>query len=747
MHPIDLLRPAPILLALCVPGVAAATDQGDDGEAPAGCPVAYEDDPFPPIRIDSTRSGFNDGGYHEYDLPVPGPIPLAILATDVDSLLIKCGTGCSPVFYGTPVNGDWGIESPSGGQLGSFLKADATQTSNLMNTMRVLYLPPADVAINGSRVIDVIAEASDRDCGVSDEGMDPDVPNARVVFKVHIERKDTGLYEVWVAAEAPQNPDFEPKPCVTDASEPADCDLMLIKQIPPPPTVSTILPAATIVGELRPLGCNPMDIDYILGECGTPPGVQPVIHNPVSRPICDAFTYHWDLNPQPGDTGFGYFLGDDSRTPFFIGVTPGPITVRVTVYDLDGEQASSQGQVVIHKPKIKRLSFDTPWDVAKDVTGSPTEVPYKAPHWEDANDDGDAADPNERRFPVAFKAKDPLKLKKIEVTVPVRPMPGDELLGEIQGVIDVGFQGHTMAYNAAGTSGQWSTDKLKWFGENFKKCRYFDPFTINWKNGVLGNTAKIDVGSTDNKLYVTMAAPGTDPGSKNHTVFELACKSNDGQDGLDALRDNIWAQFVSGPTSSPGPVLRPTPNGFNLSVVQTPLVYWLNPQAQLHEASELLEGGDGSCAAWTKLLRAAFSLQGIPAQIVTVRPKPGHAEVDNRRLYIKNWTVTNPNQWTYYWNNWYDGATAANDNGVTETTGMRGQNNDDPRSVFSNHVILQSGGKIYDPSYGGTPIPGWPDAAQIAWEDRSLFAFCRDITIVNAANVTENTPNKDLDYQ
>lgn len=736
MRSIESLRYTLPLLTIWTALSAPSMAQGDDGDGSDGCALSYEDDAFPPMAIAGTYVGFADAGYHEDELPVPGPIPLGISAQDVDSVLIHCGTVCTPVFYGTPVNGSWSVTSTGGGQPGAFLLADASQAATVTNSMRVLYLPPADLVEGETRDIEITARAVDTECGVVDD------PFPTVKFTVHLECMDEGLYEVSVMASAPTNPSFQPKPCATDAEEPGYCDLSLNMQQLPLPAVTVTVPPAMVVGELRPLGCTPSDSDWILGTCGTPPEVEPPYTTPVTRKLCDGFTYQWTLAPQPGETGFGYFLGTASRTPMFVAITPGTITVKVTATALDGEVATHQAPIVIHQPKVKRVSFDPPYPVAKDVTGG-AYVPYVAPHWEDTNDDGDASDPNERRFPVAFQVNNPLKLKKIEFTVALRPMPGMGLLGGIQGETAKGFQVWSLSYNPNATSGQASSDKISWFGAKFTKCRYFDLFNVDWTLGMIGSTVQRPIGTTDNKLYVTMGAPAMGNGGNSHTTLELACKLNDGQDDKDTLRSNIWSQF-SNVAGAPGLVKRPTPDGFNQQVAQTPLGYWINLNSLSNSVRELIDTADGTCSAWSQLLYCCFTLQNVPAEFVQVTP-PGAALPANKLLYIHSWTVNPVLPASYNSANWNEGSTAAANNGVNEDIGVPGQNNDDPRSVFFNHIFLVSDGSIYDAPYGGTSIPGWPLAAQIAWETRALRAFCSNV-LAPGTNVFSNTAGKDLLY-
>ena len=78
------------------------------------------------------------------------------------------------------------------------------------------------------------------------------------------------------------------------------------------------------------------------------------------------------------------------------------------------------------------------------------------------------------------------------------------------------------------------------------------------------------------------------------------------------------------------------------------------------------------------------------------------------------------NGWEYYW-----GATEE----VKDKPGIPGQNNANPKSTFANHIVVEIGGKIYDPSYGTGPFNNL-----LAWEDASVAGFTMRDEVVADTN-------------
>lgn len=716
MQLIPSLRPRVATLAaalLCASPLlhASGVDDGDGTGETGMCPVAIEDDPFPAITLDRGVAGFTDGGYNRTDLQLPGPVPLGVFATDVDSALVFCDGSCVRVFYGVKENARWTVSAPSGSP-GVFLDVAANEVSTVPDHMRVLFLPPSDLANGQTRICTVRATAYS-ECGPAD-------PDVYVEFEVKVTRLATGLFDVNVTIGQPSTVDLDPKPC--EENPDAFCDLLMSLQLPPPPsvTISSYPSTGMLVSEYRPLNCVPDDFDRLVFECGTPPGTEPVIHNGGQRLLCDDIKYAWSIVGAPGNTGQGHFLSPDSRSPLFYAKKSGLITVRVDI-DAGGELAFHEVTFEIFKPRLKQMAFDTPIKIQRD---SPIQD-YGPPHWKDVNDNGSAFDSGDHRFPVAFSVGQVLKVKDLALTAQVKPMPGLQLMGADHNYTETYFA-NSLQYQAGGT-GNWTCASVTTIGTPHHLAGYF-PFRIEWYSGFAGSSLQESLGTTDNRLYFIFGTPSTNGAGRLHTTFEVACKLNDGAPDPTTCLNRMWTLFQS------RAITKPTPDGFNNAVTQTPLKYWGNPNTVTSNPQTLVVTGDGSCGAWSRFMLACLALQGVASNTVKVTPLGAPA---NSALYVHNWQVGGPPPFL---------ASLYKPFGVNDLAGIVAQNNPNPMARFGDHSILRVGASIYDPSYGVGPYNGWPSAAQIAWEQAGLFGWSLNVTSTTP-NLDVNTTSVDLQYQ
>lgn len=717
-----------LLTTVLLQPVSAAPQDGD-GDGGGGCPLVFEDDPFPPIDIVRGFCGFLDAGYSKQQLWEPGLIPLGIELVDTDTKLVKCNGSCTRVFYGNPVNAYWTILGAGPGR-GSFVDAYANQFLSDPDGLRTLYLPPSDLLNGQSRTIVVRGTGFD-ECGEDD-------PDAHVDFTVKVTRGADGLFAVDVTVETPQEPTFDEKECI-ELSD-GGCDLLMSFNLNPPPSVSICSGpgGGMVISEVRPFDCYPIDQDTLYAECGTPPGTQPVIHNGGQTQLCDSMTYKWSWYHTTGQTGTGFFMKEDNRAPLFCALTPGFITVEVQITTSDGEVATSAPFVFeIHEPKPKELSFDTTMTLNQDVFSGTNVVSYSAPHWKDTDGDGTATQQGERHFPVAFKKSEKVKVKSMGLSLATMPMPGLHLSGTATGATQTHIV-YGFTYNPANPSGSWFGDKSLTDGALFTVSRYFANYTIPWLIGCTGGQILLPCGQTDNKLFVIHGAPMNPNGGLGYTAFELACRLNDNVATPDGCRANIWSEF------SGRHVKRVTPDGFNNNVTQADLTYWINgPGTGVFDEQQMLNTGDGTCGAWARFFGSVLALQGIDYKFVEIVPNVIVTPARTERLYVNSWFHAGPppyapNGFQYHQNLLGTG-------GANDLLGLPGQGNPDPTSRFNDHAVVRSGNSIYDPSYGGNPFPGWPAAAQAAWEAFSLYGWTSDCT--SAANILLlNKAGVDLKY-
>jgi len=147
-----------------------------------------------------------------------------------------------------------------------------------------------------------------------------------------------------------------------------------------------------------------------------------------------------------------------------------------------------------------------------------------------------------------------------------------------------------------------------------------------------------------------------------------------------------------------------------------PLSYYAGGFAHTTQTTvaQLLRDGNGQCGAWADLLESCWRTQGIGTGDMVL------VEADIWRqmgFIVRNWTFsgngtsTQTSPYVYVLHS-----------DVTDTTGVAGQNNPDPESVFALHYVVRFGrNQIYDPSYGLGPF-----SSQLEWETQAIAGFLAD---------------------
>jgi hypothetical protein len=136
--------------------------------------------------------------------------------------------------------------------------------------------------------------------------------------------------------------------------------------------------------------------------------------------------------------------------------------------------------------------------------------------------------------------------------------------------------------------------------------------------------------------------------------------------------------------------------------------------------AQLLEKGEGQCQAWAELFGLSLAIEGIHSKGVRVWAKWGAgaepcAVLSACFFLVKNWEFAAgagsvPGLFKY----------APTE--VKDTNGVQGQGIENPSSWFGNHVIVEVGSGLYDPSYGTAPITG---AEQLKkYQAASIAGFC-----------------------
>jgi hypothetical protein len=372
--------------------------------------------------------------------------------------------------------------------------------------------------------------------------------------------------------------------------------------------------------------------------------------------------------------------------------------------------------VPLFKPKEVSFSAST----IGDLTSDDTSVTYDAPHWQDGNDDGDADDPGERKYPIAYVRDTP---PSIAGKIKVKPSGLTSVSG-FSAKIKVTGPGNIDIDETAATIG---TDEIELpatasTGNFVNEIDYLNPMTLSWEVEVNDKGHWCDAGDTTNRTYVTLAVPTT--ALRQETLFDLGCRNGDGQSVEKPAVTAIWPDFQPDSDGIPR-LLRVLPPG--VAGPAAPMTYYANsadPYSTCNGVVDLLATGDGRCGAFQELLFEVLRVQGIASTQKTVFAPTGAAggvaaaKADHIATYgtdpdtiytggirdvffVKNWTLSTAARWA-----------------VTDLSGVPAQGMDDPIGIFGDHALIEYDGEIYDPSYGTGPF-----ASILEWEDASIDGF------------------------
>jgi hypothetical protein len=208
----------------------------------------------------------------------------------------------------------------------------------------------------------------------------------------------------------------------------------------------------------------------------------------------------------------------------------------------------------------------------------------------------------------------------------------------------------------------------------------------------------------------------TATGLMRETLFNLGCRNAKGlgsaaQAVVDAIYNDFKDRDVQRVKFSSG-----TLDGVKMA-------YWNNPQTIVDSTTGLLSTGDGRCGAWAQLFTDVLRSQGIDAQLTGFfAPMPNRQLFDAIQAKYPNYqgeiTINLGNalqpQPLILVKNW----NIANEFAPIDNQGIEGQGSPNPKGRFTDHAVVEYGGKYYDPSYGSDVF-----ASQLAWEDAALDAF------------------------
>ena len=308
--------------------------------------------------------------------------------------------------------------------------------------------------------------------------------------------------------------------------------------------------------------------------------------------------------------------GRGTNTFFCTYSNPPPCTGVVTV--------SNQAIFEVLLARVKSLTFGSVFDVAMDANGTS----YDAPHWIDADDDGNARNQTgDRRFPVCYTRNTKVKISEVKFTV------GDCLKNKTGvKVVGQGPDGDCFTGQGDVTGGVLVVKNLESSDPLPNTIKFYNTYDIAWKIESEPDTFCM-AGTTDNRMYVTLNNQDQSP--LYETAGELSCGRADGLAAEAAAVAAIWGEFTD------LNVRRKPLDGFNKDD-GVRMGYWrprpTNPM-NCQTMAEMLASpsGNGKCGAWAQLLLACIKVQGIGGTTFVEVTADTNKNAGADGFLVKNW--------------------------------------------------------------------------------------------------------------
>jgi hypothetical protein len=359
-------------------------------------------------------------------------------------------------------------------------------------------------------------------------------------------------------------------------------------------------------------------------------------------------------------------------------------------------------QINLLPVEVKEVSFDGTkyWELKSDDAAKT----YSAPQWKDVDGNGKPTDTaqGERDYAVAFTRNTKPKIgAKFKIA-------SASNFGAIK-IKATGPGGMAIPETAATVSGDDVTLPLTEASSALvNTIKFYDKkddakaFKLEWEIKV-GTADWSKIGTTKHTVYVTFDDPspmkdfdGNTVTLRQETLFELGCRNADGETTANGATTKIWNEFTDRVVKR---------------IDGTQMTYYNSYLCVNTDAAALLQYGDGQCGAWADLLirvrqiqgmndsneyRFFFSNKGPSVESFAVKDWTFHGagtSGDTEYPYLNILPIGDPD--SYIGQASYNFAYAE----VTDDSGIPGQGNPNPASLFNNHQVMVSG-EYYDPSYG-----------------------------------------------
>lgn len=345
---------------------------------------------------------------------------------------------------------------------------------------------------------------------------------------------------------------------------------------------------------------------------------------------------------------------------------------------------------------------------------------YATPHWLDSNEDGDAQDPGDNQFPVAFTRNTVPSVT--DLTFAVIPASFEASNVEVLGVGSGGemyFGYGDVANGLLVVPGTLEADLPL---PDAVTC--FDTYDIQWQVTLDGYGSR-PAGISSNRMYVTFQDP---IGARLESYFDISTRAAAGCTEEQQTIDWIWDEFTDLEVYN----VRGERLAYYRGVLCASYCSW-------YSAYELVYHTTSQCGGWADLMMQCLNTQGIGySEFVTIEPRnvpdpPLDCQNTPRRasgIVVADYGLAPayaPNSgcetYRYRFNdpcNIYRKWSLVD---TWDVTGLPGQDNPNPASWFARHFIVKINFRYYDPSYGAGPFEGTTDEANLIWEQGAMHGY------------------------
>jgi hypothetical protein len=418
---------------------------------------------------------------------------------------------------------------------------------------------------------------------------------------------------------------------------------------------------------------------------------------------------------------------------------PGSIQIMLEIMSSERTIASDWVQVSVANldPQVTSVSFSG--SGYKEIRKDDDSKSYTPPHWLDnhqgqAEPDGSASEAGDKRYPVCF-------VRQSTVYASCKIVIG-QLASQAYG-LEFSVKGEAGELTWGPAAGLRSGREVTMGGDAPIACSgtlpdtvsFMDPIQIGWEVSVNSGGAWANAGETDNRVYVTYAAPGASSTRPLYeTIVDIGCRNADGCASEASIVGAIWGDF-SDPAIG---VTRKDTDGDNVTDGVEMRYWYNNPSADNLAQSignmlkppvpgETRIDGNASCLAWSQVFKRTLDAQGL----LEANEKPEahvlglmyHPDDQYARMLVKDWTFSGsgslPGEYPY-----------VVDEETTDQNGVAGQGNANPPGQFRNHFVVKYNGRIYDPSYGGEPFGTTAADCEQKHEDGSISGFSTLVVVI-----------------